>query len=679
MDMQIKRPRDLELRDLPRIESPTFAPSNLPLNTDLAGPSLHKALKLADDFIGSPYRSDRERMDRLKRKLRDGSLVLVKGTTDTRPFSPLIAWEEDGVLPGRWKVVKDVHGLNLASWVARMNDWQITLEQVERLGPGSVGHLSANSFDSDLRERRAAERERAQRDSQKNLSLPVGAAAGVAPLAAETADASEQEPSDKELHIEVGVFLDGTGNNAGNVETYKKKVAELCTAPLDRGDIDKEECSLRLALTLGDSYASEQTNVFKLFSLYREEKHEDEKEVMKKAGIYAPGVGTSTGQDDSLISSATGLGEMGILNQVTHALDETVRRIRLFSSEQQPDALTFDIFGFSRGAAAARQVVAEIAKGLNGELGRKLKAADISYPTKVQIRFVGLFDSVAGVLDPLNLDFTTSNDRNQPVDIYLDPKTVNSAVQLIAADECRENFALNSIANEDGTIPSNFTEISLPGAHSDVGGGYPDMMTETVLLSRKRVIDDHRTEWPEQTVDWDNLESILADTAAQGWIGENSLKMDKGSIPFLRIDKSTQRDPTPNGRVTLKLHMARHVRGELSRIPLRIMHDLALRSKVPLNPVESLDEGVELPTELVAILDKLWSQIKQGSDKPEISEEDRKLLLQRYVHHSDNFNPVKFLAAQSIVELEIPWDLILPFKPAAHRSRIVHANAPENA
>lgn len=69
--MQIKHPRDLELRDLPRIESPAFAPSSLPLSTAIASPSLSEALKLADDFIGSPYRSDRERMDRLRTKLRD--------------------------------------------------------------------------------------------------------------------------------------------------------------------------------------------------------------------------------------------------------------------------------------------------------------------------------------------------------------------------------------------------------------------------------------------------------------------------------------------------------------------------------------------------------------------------------------------------------------------------------
>src|SRR5690606_40825703 len=59
---------------------------------------------------------------------------------------------------------------------------------------------------------------------------------------------------------------------------------------------------------------------------------------------------------------------------------------------------------------------------------------------------------------------------------------VCSSDLLTAHHEIRKNFPLSSIMNDNGNGPSHFTEIAVPGAHSDVGGGYenPDKGFENI-------------------------------------------------------------------------------------------------------------------------------------------------------------------------------------------------------
>lgn len=49
----------------------------------------------------------------------------------------------------------------------------------------------------------------------------------------------------------MGIFTDGTLNNAGNIEIYRQQVEETCLVPHSNGEIDDAECERRLALLLG--------------------------------------------------------------------------------------------------------------------------------------------------------------------------------------------------------------------------------------------------------------------------------------------------------------------------------------------------------------------------------------------------------------------------------------------
>jgi len=57
--------------------------------------------------------------------------------------------------------------------------------------------------------------------------------------------------------------------------------------------------------------------------------------------------------------------------------------------------------------------------------------------------------------------------------------TVKKVIHLVAADEYRENFALTDITSAS----KKGKEIILPGAHSDIGGGYKYQEVENIYMS----------------------------------------------------------------------------------------------------------------------------------------------------------------------------------------------------
>lgn len=100
-----------------------------------------------------------------------------------------------------------------------------------------------------------------------------------------------------------------------------------------------------------------------------------------------------------------------------------LRRLRVFK-DNHPEItikqLEIDVFGFSRGAAAARHFVNDIRKGVNSMLAKALPTGNSifieGFGWRVQqdlhLNFIGLFDTVPGIVTPLMLDFSPGNDRN---------------------------------------------------------------------------------------------------------------------------------------------------------------------------------------------------------------------------------------------------------------------------
>jgi hypothetical protein len=131
------------------------------------------------------------------------------------------------------------------------------------------------------------------------------------------------------------------------------------------------------------------------------------------------------------------------------------------------------IYGFSRGAAAARGFVSWLHELLSPtEEKTSLKFGDVALPIHVQ--YLGLLDTVAsvGIADilPVANGHMGWADGNQHIP---EGDFVRRCLHIVASHEQRQCFPSESIRREDGSYPPNCTEVIYPGVHSDQGGGYP--------------------------------------------------------------------------------------------------------------------------------------------------------------------------------------------------------------
>jgi hypothetical protein len=240
-----------------------------------------------------------------------------------------------------------------------------------------------------------------------------------------------------------------------------------------------------------------------------------------EVAVYVEGIGTDDGEDDCTLGSGFGAGPTGIAAKVSRAIAEIKTRITAaLGDEKQLGTLRVDAFGFSRGAAAARHFVAR--KHLHhGGASAICQALGLSDPAVVKFRFVGLFESVSsynpGKVE-LHRDFKgplrVLNRTANAVDILanagpavvairkeVDPafaddveelglrveEAAQKVVHFTAADEYRRNFPSTDIRS--ALAARTGCELELPGAHSDIGGGYGEWETETRQM---RLRERHR-------------------------------------------------------------------------------------------------------------------------------------------------------------------------------------------
>jgi len=124
-------------------------------------------------------------------------------------------------------------------------------------------------------------------------------------------------------------------------------------------------------------------------------------------------------------------------------------------------SISLDVFGFSRGAAQARVFCNWL---------RALMDGDRLCGVQTEIRFVGLFDTVASIGIPASAGGDGHFAWATP-DALAVPANVQ-CVHYVAMHENRTSFPLDSIRSPDGSLARRHKEYAVPGVHSDVGGGY---------------------------------------------------------------------------------------------------------------------------------------------------------------------------------------------------------------
>ncbi|TCC12753.1 DUF2235 domain-containing protein [Kosakonia quasisacchari] len=140
------------------------------------------------------------------------------------------------------------------------------------------------------------------------------------------------------------------------------------------------------------------------------------------------------------------------------------------------------VYGFSRGAAAARTFVRWLSELLpppaaEGENPPQcLQIGALQLP--ISVEFLGLLDTVASVgvahVVPIAEGHMSWADGTMELpsdETY--PGLIKKCVHLVSGHEQRLCFPMDSLRRANGKYPPYATEVVYPGMHSDIGGGYP--------------------------------------------------------------------------------------------------------------------------------------------------------------------------------------------------------------
>ncbi|MFJ4445654.1 type IV secretion protein Rhs [Pseudomonas sp. NPDC089422] len=392
--------------------------------------------------------------------------------------------------------------------------------------------------------------------------------------------------------------------------------------------------------TPDNSYGNGVSNVARLHDLYPDQSEEKLLSGAEQAylRVYLEGIGTRSGLADSVYSQGTGRGSTGVVARVEEVPALVIFKLRRFAAANPQikiRRIEIDLFGFSRGAAAARHCANELFKGPDSLLARALPAGSPlltatftwRYHSDFALNFIGLFDTVAGIVSPGDGDFSPHNADNPGLNLRLAPGMARQVIHLTARDEYRHNFSLTQAE----------VDIELPGCHSDIGGGYLPLMREKLLLSK-----------PDSSVEIDmlaNERSAAFSRTRQGYhrelqhwldyIPPSGLGIATWSVPL----QQRRRDTVADKRVYVAITGEREVRGELSLVYLRIMRELAVRAGVAFNDIPGT-QAFELPDELLPIAAKLQAFALREAYTP-LTFNEAALLRRRYIHLSANWNAAK--------------------------------------
>ena len=326
----------------------------------------------------------------------------------------------------------------------------------------------------------------------------------------------------------IGMFFDGTGNNRFNSESlyYTKvkgnndriKSSEIPTQlsfTLTPEKIKEKDIS-KINISNRDSYWNPYSNIVKLYDLYKEKSEAKGKTHIIKQ--YVEGIGTEKYKEDSIGGSSMGRGDTGIIAKVERGIKDLVReKIATLPKDKKIYKIVFDVFGFSRGAAAARHFCNEVkktayyvtrtkqdpydrkgriltkekdlVKHAGGILGAELKKIGLkpyeeTY-NNIEIRFLGLFDTVVSdlvVKENIGYKLTPffngipiiAQEYLEDIKTNISGLGIKKVFQIRANDEWRANFAYTP--TEDGYT------LHMLGAHSDIGGGYAELDKYTSIL-----------------------------------------------------------------------------------------------------------------------------------------------------------------------------------------------------
>ncbi len=511
--------------------------------------------------------------------------------------------------------------------------------------PDTVGVSVDNSIEDDEPEQYAQSAKRHKKPQTPEQE----------PQSAREEKATEQSPppdkKKREITLTIGVFFDGTGNNSINVENMLKACSgeQFNLNSADAQSILTQSAQRNMGVSgIGSgSYIGYHTNIHWLNTLYKQSFSTESGHAQR--ALYIEGIGTEAGKPDSKIGKGLGTSDTGVIAKTDKAvtfLEKVIQRALLEVNQKlgsmffSVKSLQFDIFGFSRGAAAARHfanriqsedtvVIEAIRQGM-GEMEY------LGAPSG-KIRFIGIFDTVAAIGTPANGLNPHSADTGD-VNIVLRPGIAEKVFHITAQNESRFNFALNS-------VQPAWPELALPGAHSDIGGGYLPLEQENLYLTRPDAETVLLTQPGQET-------RVYRQAMAQRQLLETVADI----APIVRTNKVIGEtwfdDRMPQDRYgnfqkrsfAALVMRERIVKNDWSKVVLRVMLDAAQEAGVLFDPIRETNKELQLPPELIPYCNlaiSLGKRTRTGKTMSGFTTDEIDLIAKDYIHCSAKWNAVE--------------------------------------
>lgn len=457
----------------------------------------------------------------------------------------------------------------------------------------------------------------------------------------------EQDAKNKrELRLTIGVFFDGTGNDANNSGDRQSACSDKHYGMNDAESTSALEQCVRLnrgfSGTAAGSYIGYYSNIHWLNKLYKQDITPDTGS--GQYAIYIEGIGTEDGSGDSTYGMGTGRGDTGVVRKTDKAVAALAAGIQGYLS-RYADAraclikdLRFDIFGFSRGAAAARHfanrvfsqdsaIIAAIQFGLDG--------TEFSGMPGGNTRFLGIFDTVAAIVTPVN-GFNPHSADTGDVSLMLRPGVAEKVFHITAQHECRFNFALNS-------VKPAWPELALPGTHSDIGGGYNPDEHEAYFLTRPEFETVPLTFSDTETRIYRRVCAQLKAMGGYPAIAPLLNAVDVKVHTWHDGRMPADRYGTLQKRSGAALVIDRPTHNDWSKVVLRVMLDAAHDAGAVFDPVWDTIAELKLQPELNSLCEKaivMGRAIRSGKAAPGFTTPEIVMLAEKYIHCSANWNSV---------------------------------------
>jgi len=395
------------------------------------------------------------------------------------------------------------------------------------------------------------------------------------------------------INVSLNIFFDGTQNNKSNTDAKKT-------------DSKDHDAYLKEGNKKDDSFENDYTNIARGYDAI-----DPIADFQKK--LYIEGIGTENLESDDIFPDvAIGMGYRGVVAKVVKACVKAPEILKEYRGKEI-DVLKVNVYGFSRGATAARhflhianspaiiysqlpdnkvQVTApgyfqgmEDEKNIltitnnplleqHGYFAACLLKENFNIK-KIEINFVGLYDTVA------SHGFYHGNDS---IDLHLDAvKKARFVLQLSSDDEYRENFDLINIESAG----LHGLELTLPGVHADIGGSYLNNVEEISALYYKREsLYNKMIHNSDQEIE--KLKKIVI---SEGWYKKHQI--EAGTLHKSAIDNKIQKGSIEDSERFYAVIGMRNLYNTYDQIPLNLMFHFSKDAKVEYRKNKLISYSIE--------------------------------------------------------------------------------------